>query len=237
MPLILRVDVDKPYGRSNMLQKVLSKTREDLWFPAINMIGYLSTSEALLDYCNQNDIRGIFYFRNCTSPNSKIKGLMAKGNHAFGFHAENTRTTETFQSELSSMKKSVPNGMLHSFTKHGSGKLKLGKNHYPPYEPEKYKEWVQTMGVPFYFGNEVVEEIDDFSPVDGFYPKMFWLKKEYRIESFATIEDVISAAKTETVPIIIHPANFVADTFVNSELKRLVDLSKENNIDWITEMS
>ena len=62
------------------------------------------------------------------------------GGHKIGFHAENTRTIDTFSEELNVFKKKVSPAKVESFSKHGSGQLKLGKYHYPSFEPEKYGE-------------------------------------------------------------------------------------------------
>src|ERR1041385_3333452 len=108
MPLILRFDVDKPYGNAGLLRRVMSKLVEDYWFPRLDAFGYLSHLAAFLRYCNEQKIQGLFYFRLCTLPNDEIKTLLKQGNHKVGFHAENTRSFETFSDELKSFKDSVP---------------------------------------------------------------------------------------------------------------------------------
>jgi hypothetical protein len=40
MAFILRVDVDKPYGRASFPAKVVSKIREDYWLPTVGWLGY-----------------------------------------------------------------------------------------------------------------------------------------------------------------------------------------------------
>ncbi len=61
---------------------------------------------------------------------------------------------------------------------------------------------------------------------------MFWIHNEYRMETFNKLEDVIHYAKTLDIPIIIHPANFIANNFVNSEFKKLVSMAKDASISW-----
>lgn len=68
MPLVLRVDVDKPYGRATIKEKVLSKVREDLWLPAIPSIGYLSHLKIFLAFLSKEKIKAHIYFRKCTLP-------------------------------------------------------------------------------------------------------------------------------------------------------------------------
>ncbi len=232
MGLILRVDVDKPYGRKTILQKVTSKLREDYWFPAISCLGYLKPAESLIEYCNLNGIQGVFYFRNCTLPDKKILSLLKEGNHQIGFHAENTRSLNAFNDELERFRTRLSGTEISSFTKHGSGDIKLGKNHYAPYEPELYKKWSVESGLRYFLGNEIIGSPDDISTDKDFYPTMFWIHNEYRMETFNKLEDVIHYAKTLDIPIIIHPANFIANNFVNSEFKKLVSMAKDASISW-----
>ena len=233
MGLILRIDVDKPYGRSTFIEKIKSKLKEDYYFPQIDLFGYLKSNESLLKFCNKNKVKGIFYFRNCTTPNTKNLNLIKRGGQSIGFHAENTRDYLTFEAELNLFKNKIGNVSLHSFTKHGSGEIKIGKHHYPKYEPENYKEWAPKVNVPYYYGNEICESANDFLNSTLFYPKMFWIHEEYRDSKLNKIKDIIELAKHTDVPIIIHPANFTANKQVNSDFKELVRLAKKESISWI----
>lgn len=235
MGLILRVDVDKPYGRNSAFEKIKSKLTEDYWFPRVDWLGYLKATEEFIKYCNSNGVQGFFYFRNCTVPNKKIHALLKEGNHKLGFHAENTRSLSTFQDELKSFGKRISDVQISSFTKHGSGDVKLGKNHYAPYEEGKYREWVKDVNVKFPFGNAVCDSKTDFEEIKDFYPKMFWVHKDYRHENFSQIEQVIDLSKNVDVPVIIHPSNFIADNFVREEFQKLVSLSSKNSISWTVE--
>src|ERR1035438_3758167 len=94
MPLILRVDVDKPYGNSNLFTKIVSKLTEDYYFPKINSL-YLEHIADFIELCNSNNIRGYFYHRQCTIPNKKIIKMLMDGKHKYGLHAENTKSFET----------------------------------------------------------------------------------------------------------------------------------------------
>ncbi|HXC04930.1 MAG TPA: hypothetical protein VNZ86_09275, partial [Bacteroidia bacterium] len=174
MALILRVDVDKPYGHSNLIRKVASKVSEDYFkIPLFSGISYLSHFIRFLEYCNANGVPGFMYHRMCTIPDQHVNELLKAGGHQLGFHAENTRTSATFAAELKRFRQqtSLP---VNSFTKHGSGTLKLGKHHYPPYEPGKYKVWAQQEGIGYYFGNGICTSAADLFAVNGFFENMFW---------------------------------------------------------------
>lgn len=235
MPFILRVDVDKPYGRASFSQKIKSKIAENYFSYRINSLGYLKANQNFLEYCNLNKISGIFYFRNCTQPNEINRKLINLGGHKIGFHAENTRTLETFSKELQLFENSLSDSKVHSFSKHGSGNIKIGKHHYAPYEPEKYKEWSNKLGVSFPFGNEIADSEEDF-PLDlsfDFIAKMFWIHEDYRTEKLNTIDQIIEIAKEKVVPIIIHPSNFRKGSKVYESFCDLIEKSKEHQIDWL----
>jgi len=134
MALILRIDVDKPFGRSSLFAKVLSKAREEFYFPGLNKLGYLKDLGVFLDFLDTNSIPAHIYFRNCTAPNAQIINRLRK--HKIGFHAENTQTIDTFKHELDAFRSKFLELNVSSFTKHGSGIFKLGRHHYPPYEPQ-----------------------------------------------------------------------------------------------------
>ena len=111
--------------------------------------------------------------------------------------------------------------------------MKLGKHHYPPYEPEKYIEWASKLKVDFRFGNDLCTSCEDFSGNKLFYPKIFWIEREYRDQNFSTLEDAVKCAKNNIVPFLIHPSNYDSTLTVKEDFTRLVELSRENDIDWI----
>lgn len=233
MGFVLRVDVDKPYGRANVVEKIKSKLREDYWFPKMDSLGYLKCLEKFSTFCNSNNVRGMFYFRNCTIPNSKILKLFKEGNHVIGFHAENTKSFTTFSDELSSFRESLRGEYIDSFTKHGSGLLKPGKNHYPPFEPEKYHIWSKQVGTKFPFGNGICESPEDFFVTNNYYPKMFWIEREYRSEKLNSLNEITDIARKNIVPILIHPENFCGNEIVKKDFIHLMDLAKEASVDWV----
>lgn len=234
MALILRVDVDKPFGRSNIFRKVASKLAEDYWFPVFSSFGYLTHLQIFLEYCNSKNISGFIYHRTCTIPDEKIQKSLIKGNHKIGFHAENTRTFETFSNEINHFKNLLNPIQIESFTKHGSGMLKLGKNHYPPYEPEKYFEWAKKLNIDFFFGNGICSSSSNLLSSNNFFPNMFWIEREYRHPDFFEFKKLLEVAKNKDVVVLIHPCNFHASKIVLEDFETLVNLSKEQSINWKT---
>jgi hypothetical protein len=228
MPLVLRIDVDKPYGNHTTIRRIASKLFEETDFPC-PPIGYLDHLVDLLNILSPFDVNAIFYFRICTLPTPKlIKELKNRG-HIIGWHLENSKNFETFNEELKLFRKKT--GLTpHSFTKHGSGKLKLGRHHYPKYEEEKYIEWAKLSGIPFYFGNSSISE-SQYNEAN-FYPNIFWLERNYRSEKFSTIEQAVQLAQTELVPVLTHPENVVREIICRNDLLYLIEKSKEANIQW-----
>jgi hypothetical protein len=236
MPIILRLDIDKPFGRATLAQKVFSKLKEDYEVPVPPSFGYLKDLENFLRRLNQEKIQAISYHRICTAPNATVKKLIREGGHKFGLHAENTRSFETFKAEVDLMRSLVPDLELHSFTKHGSGELTLGKRHYAPYEPEKYREWSRKIGLPFYFGNGVAMEPEAFKPAERFYPDMFWVDPGYQQPRLATIEKAIEIAQESTLVAIIHPENLRAIPSVAEEFSQMVRLARNLKIPFLVDV-
>ena len=99
MPLILRIDVDKPYGNHTFARKVASKFFEETAFPSPKT-GYLSHLCDFLDIIQVYQIPAIFYFRICTLPSKEITKKILEQNHKIGWHLENSKNYESFKQEL-----------------------------------------------------------------------------------------------------------------------------------------
>jgi len=234
MAIILRIDVDKPFGVNGLANRIKSKIAED-YFCIGKSFGYLSHLRKLINVCNENNVTGHFYFRICTLPTNDIIELLKKGNHIIGLHAENTNNYDTFSNEFDIVNKHF-NGELYDFTKHGSGKLKLGKFHYPPYEPEKYIEWAKKKNTKYILGNGIVQNENDFVKQNDIYQNMFWLEHDYRNANFNDINVVIELATSLTVPIIMHPCSFDADIEVYKDFQKLISAVKSQGISWSVEL-
>ncbi len=233
MSLVLRVDVDKPFGNSNLIKKIGSKLIEDCFGSiSTSFPGYLAHQTNFLELCNNEKIPGFFYYRRCTVPNKKVERLMQIGGHKYGLHAENTRSLETLTAELNYLRKKVSPNPVQTFTKHGSGVLKLGKYHYPNYEPDLYLEWSNTLNCSFHFGNSIPEKPEDLTTKDNYHSAVFWIETEYRSPHFKDLEQLLHVAKTDRVIVLIHPENFDRDILVKEQFMRLIQRAKEENISW-----
>ena len=72
MALIIRIDVDGPYGRRPFARHCLSRLSSDLYFPKIAGLGYLAELRTMLDWLNAEGARAYVFFRRCTLPSSPI---------------------------------------------------------------------------------------------------------------------------------------------------------------------
>lgn len=233
MSIILRVDVDKPYGNSTLLRKIVSKIEEDyITYPLLSRKMYLSHLIRFLKFCNSNNVPSILYHRHCTIPDKKVLELIKIGGHKIGLHAENTRNFNTFKDELERFKEKVFPMQVDSFSKHGSGNLKLGKYHYAPFEPEKYLEWAKKLDVKFISGNDIAEKADDLYPVNNYFSKIFWVERPYRSSHFYELDNLIDAAKSNDVVVLIHPCNFDSTQEVFDDFTKLINLAKNKNVAW-----
>lgn len=229
MPLILRIDVDKPYGNHTLIRKLASKFFEETAFPC-PLVGYLDHLKDFLTIIDEQNIPAIFYFRICTLPGQQLITSMLSRGHRIGWHAENTRSLVSFKAELEIFK--AKTGIMpHSFSKHGSGVRKLGRYHYPPYEMEKYIDWSKQTGIPFFFGNDPYTK--ESKSLKNFHKEIFWIEKNYRNEDFKEIKEVIERAQNESVPIITHPENIIRDVTCKKDFLELINESKAKKIEWL----
>lgn len=187
----------------------------------------------MIHFLNEQEIPAFFYFRNCTSPDEETRILLLKGRHQAGFHAESTRTLETFKEELRLFCSKGLN--VTHFTKHGSGVLKLGKHHYPPYEPQRYKEWSKLLDIKYFSGNDIAASASQLvkRDEDGFWPFCFWVEENYRNAHFNSIDDFLQVAEKNDVVLLTHPENFYTHKKIRDDISYIIAKAAEKNINWI----
>src|SRR5579859_1554519 len=100
MSLIIRIDVDRPYGRNPLPRHLLSRIGSDLYFPKISAFGYLHELQTMLGWLNDASARAYVFFRRCTLPTETIRELLDSGGHEAGLHLENSRSYATFHDEV-----------------------------------------------------------------------------------------------------------------------------------------
>ena len=223
MALIVRIDVDRPYGKSPFLRHVFSRLSSDIYFPRIEAFGYLAELKLILQMLNTAGVRAYVFFRRCTLPSGPILELIDSGGHEIGLHLENSRSFETFKEEKAVLERHIGR-QVTSVSKHGSGKKKHGFHHFAPYEPDKYILWAQKSGMKVFLGNL---EDPTIPPPKGemdlkIYPAAFWLEPSWRDKRRFPVDWLRSKATTSDIVLLMHPDNVLADPSLTEDLRGLL---------------
>jgi hypothetical protein len=223
MALIVRIDVDRPYGKQGFVRHVASRISSDYFLPQMEWLRYLDELKTILGILKANGKTAHVFFRKCTYPTQEVCELMEAGGHQFGLHLENSRSAETFQEELGALEQNLGRRVVE-FSKHGSGLLSLGRHHYAPYEPERYLPWAKQAGMKLFFGNF---EDPQIRPVqDGellIYPSAFWLEPFWRDTRKFPIEWLLREAAKRDVVMLMHPDNVTASAEIMREFVKAVE--------------
>lgn len=227
MPLIIRIDVDRPFGKKSLFHQALSRLASDLYFPKLKALNYLRDLEEILLLFNEKSIPAYVFFRRCSFPSSPIIKLMKAGNHVFGLHLENSRSFDHFKSELYHLEKHI-DGDVKVFSKHGSGAYRHGIFHYAPYEPEKYQIWGRELGMKIFFGNLEDPTLKPYTFGNGLnvFPSAFWLEPYWRDVKRFTVEWLCKESVSRDIVLLLHPDNVTADDRIMTELLYLIDNCK-----------
>ena len=230
MALIIRIDVDRPYGKQPILRHVLSRLSSDFYFPKIETLGYLKELGIILQMLNDTNARAYIFFRCCTLPSESILELINAGGHEIGLHLENSRSFDSFIMEKQMLERHIGKSVL-AVSKHGSGGTKYGLHHYAPYEPDNYIEWARQRGMKLFLGNLEDPSIRPSVDTTGFhaYPSAFWLESAWRDTKKFTVDWLLTEAKSSDIVLLIHPENVLADPVLTEEFKHLL-LSLETRI-------
>ena len=221
MALIVRIDVDRPYGREPFLRHVASRMSSDFWWPRMESLGYLRELKEMLRWLNERGARAYAFFRRCTLPDESVLELMDSGQHVMGLHLENSRSFETFLREKDDLERHLGR-RVHAFSKHGSGSGQFGRSHYAPYEPVKYVDWARKSAMNLFLGNledpTLEPEITDGLRV---YPSAFWLEPPWRDTGRFPVEWLVRKAKETDVVLLVHPENVLASADLAADFQTL----------------
>jgi hypothetical protein len=223
MSLIIRIDVDRPYGRHPVLRHVLSRVSSDLYLPKVPGLGFLAELQTMLTWLNDASARAYVFFRRCTLPYGSTLELLDAGHHEIGLHLENSRSFNTFLEETQIVERHFGKKVL-AVSKHGSGGEKFGFHHYAPYEPERYVEWAQQASMRLFLGNlqdpSLVPTKTDNAPL--VFPSAFWLEPLWRDTKTFTVDWLLDHARHRDIVLLVHPENVLADSGLVSDFKRLI---------------
>lgn len=222
MSLIVRIDVDRPFGKEPRLRHMLSGLASRFYFPRIEAFGFLRELAEILEMMNASRASAYVFFRRCTLPSQRIMDLLNAGGHQIGLHLENSRSLETCADEKSLLESHVGRPVF-AMSKHGSGKEKYGLHHFAPYEPTKYIDWSRELGLKLFLGNledpRMLPETADNVVV---YPAAFWLEPAWRDTQKFTIDWLAAESRTRDIVLLLHPENVLASAALTADFQRLI---------------
>jgi hypothetical protein len=223
MALIIRIDVDRPYGRHPVVRHCLSRLSSDLYFPKVAGFGFLAELRTMLNWLNEAKARAYVFFRRCTLPSRPVLELLEAGRHEIGLHLENSRSFDTFREEIRIVEGHFGKKVF-AVSKHGSGDSKFGLHHYAPYEPEKYVEWAGRTSMRLFLGNLQDPTVEPTQSDNALFvfPSAFWLEPHWRDTRKFTVGWLLERARHQDVVLLVHPENVLADPTLVSDFKRLI---------------
>ncbi|MCC6365710.1 MAG: hypothetical protein IT165_19525 [Bryobacterales bacterium] len=223
MAVIIRLDIDRPYGRRPLARHLLSRLSSDLYFPAIEGLGYLAEVRTMLTWLNAEGARAYVFFRRCTLPSPSILELLDAGRHEISLHLENSRSYGTFLEETRILERHTKR-KVSAMSKHGSGEAKFGFHHYAPYEPEKYVQWAQQASLRVFLGNleDPSLEPEGSSPSLLFFPSAFWLEPHWRDTQRFPVDWLLDHARHRDIVLLVHPENVLADPGLVTDFRNII---------------
>lgn len=223
MSLVIRIDVDRPYGRSPVFRHFLSRMSSDLYFPKVAAFGFLTELKTLLGWLNGEGARAYVFFRRCTLPSGVMLEMLDAGRHEIGLHLENSRSYLAFQEEVRILERHF-NKRILAVSKHGSGGQRFGFHHYAPYEPEKYVEWARQASMRLFLGNLQDPSLESSKNGDSVlvFPSAFWLETPWRDTQKFPVDWLLDCARYRDVVLLVHPENVLADVKLVADFKKLI---------------
>jgi hypothetical protein len=221
MALIIRIDVDRPYGRQPVLRHALSRISSDFYLPTLPAAGYLAELKTTIQWLNHCGARACVFFRRCTLPCQDVLRALYQGGHEIGLHLENSRSFATFAEEVRLLECHIGR-RVQMFSKHGSGGRKFGFHHYPPYEPDRYIRWANDIGMRLFLGNlqdpRLVPERVECMEV---FPSAFWLEPPWRDTAAFPVEWLMDYGQRRDIVLLIHPENVLAQPHLIDDFRKL----------------
>lgn len=223
MALLIRIDVDRPYGSRPFARHFLSRLSSDFYFPKVGAFGFLAELDTMLTWLNESGARAHVFFRRCTLPSRSTLKLLDDGRHEIGLHLENSQSFTTFLAEKQIIEKHLGRE-VRAVSKHGSGGAKYGFHHFAPYEPERYVEWAQRTSMRLFLGNLEDPTLKPTTAGNGLvvFPSAFWLEPSWRDINKFTVDWLLDHARDEDIVLLVHPENVMADPGLVNDFKSLI---------------
>jgi len=221
--LVIRLDIDRPYGKNPLHRHVLSRLSSDFYCPRVPALGYLKELEEMLRRMNDKRARAYVFFRQCTLPSTRIMKLLEQGGHEIGLHLEDSRSFASFLEEKRALEQHVGK-RVRAFSKHGSGGAKYGYHHHAPYEPQRYLEWARDGGLQLFLGNLEDPTLEAKQGPGGVlnFPSAFWLEPHWRDTVAFTVDWLMTHARNRDIVLLVHPENVLESPELTTAFDRLI---------------
>ena len=224
MSVFLRIDVDNPYVPTSRLERLLNVLRNDLdeLLPALPELGYLKSLASLHHELAARGVAATYFFRRSSVPTSPLVSEITRAGCSFGFHATRTSSKRSFLKDLRAVKKHVPGGSLRGFSKHGSGRLKLGSRHTREYDERGLLALGRGANLEYFSGNLEDPSIPA-SCRNGilYFPSAFWLRRERR-QSPYDLEWLLAESGHRPVVCLVHPKDYTYYGNVRSLMEEML---------------
>ena len=225
MAIILRIDVDNPYGYHTFWRKVLNYLALNYNFPKIDALGYLSHLNSLLRDLEERDVPATFFFKTTTIPNIEMRSRILEM-HEVGFHAVRTRSFQEFLKDFQKVNKAFK-GLVSGLSKHGSGEWVGERGHTPEYDPERCIRYAKRLGLKYFSGNGEDPRVEA-TVVDGivYYPSAFWISRRRRKPQF-TIEWLLEESLRRDIVVLLHPHEWATRSQARRDYERIVSCGEK----------
>ena len=218
MAIILRIDVDNPYGHSSLFEKALNHMRMNYPFPRVSQLGYLHNLIELTEELDNNSAQATILFKRDTLPGKKLANKLKAKGHVLGMHAVDTSSYDAFAGEKEAIEKEC--GPVRCFSKHGHSGVKLSKAHDPEYNVEKLLDFGRRAGMSCFFGNgtdpsEMPKRVGGLA----YFPSAFWMKPGERQN---TNRWLLKESKKRDIVVLIHPIEWRESATLKAEIENIV---------------
>jgi len=228
MAIIARIDIDSPFGWQNLFRKTLSRIHLDYHSFSFRYtkLGYLSHVKLVADALIDRDIPVFWFFQYPTRPSKKYARMLLDNGHEIGIHVVQDKTYSLFDKERNRFQKKV-GVQVKGFTKHGSGDLKLSRNHDQVYDPDKLLKFAKKSNLSYFWGNGEDPSLER-EMRDGveYFPGAYWLCESYRDTEKHTFDWMLQESSKRDIVVLFHPINILLDANIREQFQKILEIPK-----------
>jgi hypothetical protein len=225
--LALRIDVDVPFGFYRKVRVVLNWLHNNYGIvPRLEKLGYLEYALKLSDYLTERGVPVTWFFRNLTTPSTKLMKHFKTKNSSINIHVEKTQSFDSFAQEVQEWEKRCETKAT-GFTKHGSGVLKLTRYHDAQYNPETLIEYGKKYGLRYFIGNspdleDPIVDKDEFI----YLPSVYWIDRISLYRGIFDLNRLLLNAESKPTVVLMHPIWWDWKKGVRERLEQILSKSE-----------